>query len=81
MDEDWTGFRIAPLRVGEGGDGWSPPAESAGRAGPAEWTWTSSPGFVFDFRGDLIAKVRSYSDPDEAVRRLGARVAGHRGGR
>ena len=71
MDEDWTGFKIAPQLVGQSDDRVvvTGRVTGSGRASGVDLDLVA--GFVFEFRGDLIAHIRSYSDPDEAVRASG----------
>jgi ketosteroid isomerase-like protein len=74
MDEDWTRFTIAPQRVGQSGDRvvLTGRVTGSGRASGVDLDLVA--GFVFEFRGELIVQVRSYSDPDEAVRVSGLEV-------
>lgn len=76
IDEDWTGFKIEPQRVGQGGDRvvLTGRVTGSGRASGVDLDLVA--GVVFEFRGELIAKVRSYSDPDEAVRASGLELQG-----
>ncbi len=67
VEEDWAGFRITLLQFGEGGDRVVATGRVSGTGRASGVAVDFVAGVVFEFRGDLIAKVRSYSDPDAAV--------------
>jgi ketosteroid isomerase-like protein len=71
MDEDWETFRIDPVEFHDRGDrvGVVGHVKALGRGSGVEVD--SLAGFIFEARGGRIARLVSYSDPQDALDELG----------